>query len=172
MNHVSRRALLRSTALIPVGLAIEGCSALTTAVALAPQIVQYVGIIAQAVSVVEPFITGLTGISSSVSGTIASAISSVKAAVSGTVATASGLVSGVSTMAGLLSGITGLPASVESFLTNATALLPSIEQALGIVATVSAPSTAQHRFVRMAATITPEQAVANLQVLVATVKIQ
>jgi hypothetical protein len=150
--------------MIPIGIALDGCAGIASAVALAPQIVQYVGVIAQAVSVVEPFITGLTGISSSVSGTIASAIASVKAAVSGTVATASGLVSGVGTMAGLLSGIKGLPASVETFLTNATALLPSIEQALGIVATVTAPA-AQHRFARMAATITPEQAVANLLAL-------
>src|ERR1700687_179234 len=105
MNQISRRNLLRSTALIPVALAVDGCAAITSAVALAPQIVQYVGIIAQAVSVVEPFITGLTSISSSVKDTIASAIASVKAAVSGTVATASGLVSGVGTMTGLLSGI-------------------------------------------------------------------
>ena len=38
MTHLSRRALLSSTAMIPVALAVDGCAALTAAVAIAPQV--------------------------------------------------------------------------------------------------------------------------------------
>ena len=168
--EISRRYLLSSTALIPPALLLNGCAALTAAVAIAPTIAGYIQTIASVASVVEPLILGITGLGSNVQSTIASAISDVQSVASGiasaTSTTATGLVqklsSGVGTLAGLLSGISGIPAEVGSFIQNAVALIPAIEQAVGIV---SPPPAA--RFGRLAAMISPEQANANLQLILA-----
>ncbi len=170
MTHLSRRALLSSTAMIPVALAVDGCAALTAAVAIAPQVAGWIQTISSVASVVEPLILGITGLGANVRATIAAAISDVQSVASGiasaTSTTATGLVqklsSGVGTLAGLLSGFSGLPAEVGSFIQNAVALVPAIEQAVGIVSPPPA-----NRFERMAATITPEQANANLRLILA-----
>ncbi len=172
MTQISRRALLRSTALIPVALVMDGCAAITAAVAIAPTVAGWISTISSVASVVEPLILGITGLGANVQATIATALADVKSAASGiasaTTLTATGLVqklgSGMNTIATLLSGVGAIPAEVGSFITNGLALIPAIEQAVGITSASPPPAA---RFARMAATISPDQANANLQLIIA-----
>ncbi len=175
MNQiVTRRALLRTTALIPVGLAVEGCAALTTAVTLAPQIAEYAGVIANAISLVLPDIKALTGLAGGAYNTIAWVVDQISGTATkianATSADAASLVStlasGVGTIAGMLSGLPSLSGIVNDVISNALAVIPRIEALVGIAP--SAPPVTAHRFARMAATVSPELAVANLRVFVAS----
>ncbi len=158
----SRRALLRSTALFPVALAAASCQTVSDIVAITPKIASYIDTIAKVAAVVTPVILGLTKLSTNVKDTIASALAAIETSASSiasaTSTTTSGLVakltSGVGTIAGLLSGV-GVPSVVTTFIQNAVALVPAIEAAVGIKTTTHAA--------RFAATVSPDQAHANLQ---------
>lgn len=163
---LTRRALMRSTALIPV-VAAAGCAGLAQAVVLAPQIASYIQVIAEAAQAAAPFIEGLTNLSANVRSTINTALNDINSVAAGiasaTSVTVGALVqklgSGVGTLAGLLSGNALVPDVVNSFISSALALVPTVEQAVGISAAPAAPATPT---ARMAARITPEQAYANL----------
>jgi len=127
---------------------MAGCSALTQAVAIAPQIASYIQAIASAATAAMPFIVGLTNLSANVKSTISTALSDIQAVATdistATTTTATGLVqklgSGVGTLAGLLSGNSSIPDIVNLFIANALALVPVIEQAVGIITAPTVPA--------------------------------
>lgn len=176
---ITRRGLLRTTALIPAAVAvamIDGCSAITTAIALAPEIATYAGTIAQGISLVLPTIKTLTGLAGGAYDTIAWLATEIENAARGlttaTVSTASSLVttvgSDLGTIAGKLSGLPGLPTLVDDVISNALALYTGIETKLfGAPVVTAPPPAAMHRFAARAATLTPEQAFENMKAILA-----
>lgn len=168
---MTRRALLRSTAILAPAAALSagGCSFLAPLVAAAPQIAQDAGLIASALQTILPTITTLTGLAGGAKNTITGVINEISSVASqigsATSTTAASLVQelggGVSTLAGMLSGVAGLPGIVSAVINDALALLPAIEAAAGI-----APRAARH-VGRFAAAISPDQARADLSLIVA-----
>lgn len=181
-TKITRRHLLCRTApalaLVPIGLTLAGCPEFNTAVtktvavidSVTPQVIAYVSAIGKIATLVLPVVQDLTGLGAeagNIIGTAETVLSDI-ATVGGAIATATGpgavglvarIGAGLGTLGPLLAGIKGLPTVVGDFLTNAVALLPAIEQGVGII---TAPKPAQHRFARMAATISPERAYQNL----------
>ncbi len=178
-RQFSRRGFLRTTALVPAVIAaamLDGCSALTTAVALAPQIAQYAGVIANAITLVLPSIQTLTGLAGGALHTVEWFIGDVQATASriatATATTASSLIttlgSDLGGIAGKLSGVAGLPTLVDDIISNALAAYTGIETMFFGAPTVTPPPVAaMHRFAARAATIRPDQAIANLQAILA-----
>ncbi len=182
-TKITRRYLLcraaPALATIPIGLALAGCPAFNKAISVVdsvtPKVIAEVGVIAQVAGIVLPAIQGLTGLGSAAGNIIgraetviadAQAVARDIGAVTGpgAVALVTRLGTGIRDLAPLLSGVRGVPPVVSSWLTNALALLPAIEQGVGIV---SALAPAQHRFARAAAAISPEQAYQNLLAMAA-----
>lgn len=153
---ITRRQLLVSTALVPVA----ACAQLTNAITAVPAVASDVNRIAGALQKIEPTIEALTGLAGGAKATIEATISQVSA-LAGQIAAASptdvtGLVSqfagGVAAIAGPLLGMPFLPAAVNIAINAALALVPTIEQVVGIV---SAPQAAR-------VAMTPDQARAAL----------
>ncbi len=151
---------------IPIGLALNGCAALSSAVAVAPQIATDAAAIASALAGILPTITAVIGAGNSVVATISGVVDEVKSVASAiagsTTATAGSLVqqlgSGVATIAGLLGGFT-LPPWLSAVLSAAGVVVSTIEATVGVM---NAPTTAR-RFGRFADQImTPAQARAIL----------
>ncbi len=181
---MTRRNLLCRTApalaMIPIAFALDGCAGVTKAVgvidSVTPQVIAWVGKIGQVAGLILPAVQAITGLGStatSIIGTAETVLADIHAVgtsiASATGTGAVGLVSrlgaGLGTLAPLLSGIAGVPSIVSGFITNGLALLPAIEQAVGIIS--APPAAAQHRFARMAAPISPEQAYQNLVAMAA-----
>jgi hypothetical protein len=164
---ITRRSLLRTTALVPLGLA--GCAGLIGAIAVAPQVAADVALIASALRVLLPILEAATNLNASARATISSIIDEI-AAMSAEVAKASTvdvakvlieqLVRGVSTIAALLMG-GSFPPIVNAIIADVLALIPAIEAAVGIP--VPAPTPA----VMGAFAMTPAAARADLQLIVA-----
>ena len=151
MTLMTRRALLRSTALVPVALALDGCAKLTSVLASLPQ---YAVDVQKAGALLSKFVLpalpalGLAGATltkvegwitqaESVAGTIGSA-----AAAGGTT-----LVSQLSSFAGAFNGIAStlglkLPGDVGLVLQDVAALLPTILKDAGVNIALSGPATA------------------------------
>ena len=168
MLTVTRRALLRSTAIVPVAVALDGCAQLQSAFQAVPGLAKDADLIAQAVALILPSIRTLTGLAGGAwneANKLVATIENTAGQISG--ASGAALPSMVQTigtalagLAGTLLGVPGLPTIVSTVLGAAGALLPALEQAVGIA---QAPIT-QRRF---AAALTPDQARVQLQAIVA-----
>jgi hypothetical protein len=176
-RHFGRRGLLRTSYLIPAVIAaamLDGCSALTTAVALAPEIAQYAGTIASAISFILPSIKTLTGLAGGayntiawVAGQIDAAATRVKTAAVGDAQALVSIVSGgAATIVGDLAGLPSLPGIASSVLTNVTALWPELEKLVGLTPTPVPPVAAMH-FAGALAPLTAARAYANLRAILA-----
>lgn len=150
---MDRRALLRTTTFLVPVLALAACSGVTKAVdavvAVAPQVARDAAMIADALAAILPTIERIAGVSSTVMDKVSAAVATVRAtatAIAGaTTATAGGLVqqlsSGVASVVGLLGGA-AVPPWVSTVLAAAGALVPLIEQGVGLV-TSAMPHTAR-----------------------------
>lgn len=161
---MTRRVLLVSTALVPVA----ACAQLQPIIDKLPGLAKDAALIAQTVALILPTIRTLTGLSGGawnevnklvamVETTAGQIQSAVGAALPQMVQTIGAAVAG---LAGTLLGVPGLPTIVSTIIGAAGALLPALEQAVGI-----APALATAR--RFAAVLTPDQARAQLQAIAA-----
>lgn len=165
---ITRRHLLTSTAMLPVGVALAGCPALNNAVNAVPGVATDIQLIAAALRTVLPTIEALTGLAGGAKNTVTNLIGAISGAAAnvssaagdGLTAIVQSVGNNVASIAALLSGVTGLPAIVSAAISDVVALLPAVQAAAGAVA---APPMAR----RFAVAITPEQARVGLQTIVA-----
>jgi hypothetical protein len=136
-NSFSRRALLRTTVLVPVAVAVTACGSTNGGPSLS-QLAQDVQTLAAGVGAILPLISNLSGISGSIMSTVQSAladINEVAAAVGagGSTITVANLSTDVGTILKVLtgSGVT-VPSTVTTILQAAMALLPTILSAAGV----------------------------------------
>jgi ABC-type transporter Mla subunit MlaD len=137
--NMTRRALLRTTAIVPLAVIAAGCSTIQTQL---PQFVTDMNTIAAALQSVLPQIQTLTGLPAATLATIQSAITTAQNAAAqvastiaaGTTTGINGLISGfgsaVSTVAGLIGG--NAPGFIGTLLTAVQTLLPAILSVAGI----------------------------------------
>lgn len=166
MNPVSRRSLLRSTALVPAALVVANCSALTGGVSIS-QVSSDIATIASGLAGILPTIAKVAGVTTGVMSTIGTAtndLQKIASAVSSATSTAATTMVGTveNVVGGVLSAVSGisLPSSLSTVFSAISALLPAIEQGVGIVTALVAPAPA--RFARATAAMSPDQARAVL----------
>lgn len=144
-NMVTRRALLRTSALIPVGLFLVDCTAAQQA--QFSKVSADIETIAGAITGVLPALAAVKGVSASVMAKIGQAAADLKTlagAMSGATATAA--TTTVGTVENVINGVLGavgglsLPSGLNSVFSAISALLPAIEQGVGIVTTLMAPA--------------------------------
>lgn len=143
MSQITRRALLRSSALAPVALAV-GCSQLSSAAIALPAIAADFTTVADAVTSILPALSSIAGITTGTIATITGWIGTIEKAAGAVASAASNsaaqplvttLMNGVSGVIAALSGVK-LPSSVSTILADAQTLLPVITAAVGIISNI------------------------------------
>ncbi len=168
MKNPTRRYLLcrvaPAVAVLPVGLALAGCTVFDAAIAKVPQFAADASTIANALSAVLPTIETLAGISQSVIARVTQLVGDIQATASqlagatapSAVVLVGALGSGVSQIINTLGGV-ALPPWISTVFMAATTLLPIIEQAVGIIKPPAA-APAPRFAAPVAPTMTAEQA--------------
>lgn len=161
MNTITRRHLLLTTAIVPVA----ACAQFDAAVQKIPGLASDADLIARGLQTILPTIETLTGLAGGAKAEVIKLIGLAQgaagqiigAAGAGTADMVRTIASAVSGIAGFVFGVPGLPVIVSTVVNAALALVPMIEQEVGI-----SPPPGR----RLASTMAPEQGRRTLMAVV------
>lgn len=141
MTGMTRRGLLRTTALVPVALAMEGCQSGVLTSANLQKVIDDFNTIADGVAAILPTLGTINGIGSgtvALVGKIIAGVEKVAGAVSSTLTETAAaplvtkLETGVGNVIAALKGVS-LPGIISTILRDAEMLLPVLKTAVGLV---------------------------------------
>lgn len=136
----TRRNLIRSATMIPIGLVLADCAALSSIPNVTAQVVSDINVIADGVAAILPGLSAVGSVGAAIASAVGALVSDAKGAASA-VSTAITTVAAqpfVSTVAAdITAAITAvksitLPSGITNILSAAQSLLPFVQQAVGL----------------------------------------